>query len=408
MAQQIFDAQPQGAAEDTVRYGDITERLAQLGSDKWAVHARALAMQARGENVVIASIGEPEIPPSPVLLRGCADALDTGRTGYSNGQGEPGLLDAIAARYNARRATPVTSANVMAVPGTQTALYLTFMGLLNPGDEVLVGDPYYVSYEGVVAAPGGRFVPVPLSPEAGFRLQSQDLAAAVTPASRAILLTTPHNPTGAVLRAEDIRAIGEVARAHDLWIISDEVYEDLVFGDGFASPLDMPELAERTVVVSSISKSHAAPGFRSGWIVAPEDFVSRVLPLSETMLFGNQPFIADATEAALRHPNPTGDSMRAAYRRRAQMLCDALAGHDKVRVAMPDAGMFVMLDIRATGQSGEAFALELLEHERVSVLPGEVFGRQGAGFVRVSLTISDDDMARVAHALVAQLEEVAA
>jgi arginine:pyruvate transaminase len=356
-------------------------------------------MKANGADVVIASIGEPEIPPSPILMQGCHDALNAGRAGYSNGQGEPGLLLALAERYTERRQTTITSANVMTVPGTQTALYLTMMGLLNPGDEVLVGDPYYVSYEGVVAAPGGRFVPVPMSPDNGFRLQAADIERHITPRSRAILLTTPHNPTGAVLRAEDLRAIGDLAKKYDLWIISDEVYEELVFDGTFASPLDFPDLAKRSITVSSISKSHAAPGFRSGWIIAPEEFVSRVLPLSETLLFGNQPFIADATEDALRAPNTTAQAMRTSYRRRAQMLVDGLADQDNVTVALPDAGMFVMLDIRATGQSGERFAQTLLTREGISVLPGEVFGHQGAGFVRISLTITDEDMARVVRGL---------
>jgi arginine:pyruvate transaminase len=382
--------------------------LANLGGDKWAVHLNALKMKADGADVVIASIGEPEIPPSPVLMQGCHDALTAGRAGYSNGQGEAGLLQALAGRYTARRKTAVTPANVMTVPGTQTALYVTMMGLLNPGDEVLVGDPYYVSYEGVVAAPGAHFVPVPMSPDNGFRLQADDIARHITPRSRAILLTTPHNPTGAVLRAEDIRAIGDLAKKHDLWIISDEVYEDLVFDGEFTSPLDFPDLADRCIVVSSISKSHAAPGFRSGWIVAPEEFVSRVLPLSETILFGNQPFIADATEAALRAENTTAQTMRVSYRRRAQMLVDALADLDRVQISLPDAGMFVMLDLRATGQSGEEFAERLLANEGISVLPGEVFGDQGAGFVRISLTITDDDMARVARGLVNALQGVPA
>jgi arginine:pyruvate transaminase len=391
-----------------VKYGDITSRLANLGGDKWAVHLKALKMKAEGADIVVASIGEPEIPPSPILMQGCHDALTAGRAGYSNGQGEAGLLQTLAERYAARSGRAITAANVMTVPGTQTALYLTMMGLLNPGDEVLVGDPFYVSYEGVVAAPGGRFVPVPMSADNGFRLQARDIAPHITPRSRAILLTTPHNPTGAVLRPEDLRAIGDLAKEHDLWIISDEVYAELVFDGAFTSPLDFADLAERTIVVSSISKSHAAPGFRSGWIVAPEEFVSRVLPLSETILFGNQPFIADATGAALRTPNTTAQDMRSSYRRRAQMLVDGLADLPTVRISLPDAGMFVMLDIRGTGRSGEAFAEDLLAREAVSVLPGEVFGAQGAGFVRISLTITDTDMQRVVRGLANVLEGVPA
>ena len=158
----------------------------------------------------------------------------------------------------------------MCLPGTQTALYAVLRALVGPGDEVLVGDPMYATYEGVVAATGATVVPVPLRPEHGFRMQAADVAARITPRTRVLFLNTPHNPTGAVLTRQDVRALGAVARAHDLWIVSDEVYEEMVFdGGAFASPLDEADLADRTVVIASISKSHAAPGFRSGWCVGP-------------------------------------------------------------------------------------------------------------------------------------------
>ncbi|MGO1119328.1 pyridoxal phosphate-dependent aminotransferase [Rhodovibrionaceae bacterium A322] len=391
-----------------MKYSDITARLNKLGPDKWAIHHRALSMKAQGLPVVMASIGQPEIEASPVVTESCIAALKAGRTGYSTGQGEKHLLSAIADHYNARRKTELSAQNVMTVPGTQTALYVALSGVVSPGDEVLVGDPYYVTYEGVIAAPGGQFVPVPLQAEKGFRLQADALEAAVTPKSRVILLTTPHNPTGAVLSAEDIKAIGEVAKAHDLWIFSDEVYEDLVFEGDFASPLDFPDLAERTVVLSSISKSHAAPGFRSGWIVAPEEFIRRVLPLSEAILFGNQPFIADATVEALQQPNPTGALMRESYQRRARALIDGLAGVSSVRAMMPDAGMFLMLDVRGTGMSDETFAWSLLDQQQVSVMPGSAFGSQGEGFVRISLTLSDADIDKIVIGVTTLLRGAAA
>ena len=205
----------------------------------------------------------------------------------------------------------------MALPGTQAALYAVMRALAEAGDEVLVGDPMYATYEGVIRAAGAEPVPVPLRPERGFRLAAEDVAARVTPRTRVLLLNTPHNPTGAVLTAADVDALGAVARAHDLWILSDEVYEELIFEAPFASPLDRPELAERTVVASSISKAHAAPGFRSGWCVGPAEFATRLLSLAETMLFGNQPFIADATVAALESDGATAAELRARFARRA-------------------------------------------------------------------------------------------
>jgi arginine:pyruvate transaminase len=177
---------------------------------------------------------------------------------------------------------------VLCFPGTQTALFATMLGLAERGDTVLVGDPLYATYEGVIRATGAEPVTVPLRAEHGFHLRAEDVEAAVDARARVLLLNTPHNPTGAVLSREEIARIGAVCRWHDLWIVCDEVYEELILdGRDFASPFDDAALAERTVVVSSISKSHAAPGFRSGWAVGPEAFCTRLLPVSETMLFGN-------------------------------------------------------------------------------------------------------------------------
>ena len=268
-----------------MRYAAITDRLAGLGGAKWAVHARARALKAQGHKVIELTIGEPDVPTPPELMRLASEAMHAGRTGYSNGRGEPALLRALADRYSRRRGRPISPKQIMCFPGTQTTLYAVLMGLVGPGDEVLLGDPMYATYEGLIAATGAVMVPVPLLPNAGFRIRAEDIADRITPASRVIFLNSPHNPTGAVLTRADFTEIGALAKAHDLWILCDEVYEDLVFdGVAFASPLDLPDLAERVIVASSISKSHAAPGFRSGWCVGPEAFMERLLPLSETML----------------------------------------------------------------------------------------------------------------------------
>ncbi|MCG5476465.1 MAG: pyridoxal phosphate-dependent aminotransferase, partial [Sinorhizobium fredii] len=167
---------------------------------------------------------------------------------------------------------------------------------------------------------------------------------------------------------------------------------ELVFDAVFASPFDNPDLAERTVVVSSISKSHAAPGFRSGWAVGPAEFKERLLPVSETMLFGQQPFIADMTAYALTHDIDTARQMREAYKRRAGLIAVALARAPGVSVLPPEAGMFALIDVSGTGLSGEAFAWALLEEESVAVMPGSSFGEQAKDFLRVSLTVPDQDI----------------
>ena len=373
-----------------MRYASITDRLADLGSEKWEIHLRGRRMRAQGKPLIELTIGEPDVAPDQRLLDVCDAAMRAGRTRYSSGRGEPPLLAALAAKYSRRSGREVTERNILCFPGTQTALFAVLMGLVEKGDKVLVPDPYYATYEGLVRGPGAELVPVAMHAADGFHLRPEALEAAIVPGCRVLLLNSPHNPSGAVLSRAEIEAIGDICRRHDLWIVSDEVYEELTFGAGFASPFDIEALAERTVVVSSISKSHAAPGFRSGWAVGPEEFCRRMLPLSESMLFGGQPFISDMTAYALTHEIPTAAAMRGQYAARADLIFKRLNGIGGLRVLPPEAGMFVLLDIGGTGLDGHQFAERLLDSHHVSVMPGTSFGEAARYLVRLSLTVPDD------------------
>ncbi len=391
-----------------MRYAAVLDRLAGLGSAKWELHVAARDLALAGREVIDLTIGNPDVSVAADLVEAAAAAMRAGRTEYSDGRGEARLRAALAARYAARSGRPVAPNQVLCFPGTQTALYAVIAGIAEAGTEVLVGDPMYATYEGVIAASGARLVPVPLRAGNGFRISADDIAARINPASRAILLNTPHNPTGAVLGPEDIAAIGALARQHDLWIVVDEVYEELIFdGVTFTSPFDWAELADRTIVVSSISKSHAAPGFRSGWCVGPEPFTERLLALSEVMLFGNQPFIADMTALAVAGPSEAARGMRRRFAARATHLAERLGQGTPLRVAPPKAGMFALVDIRATGMSDRDFALGLLHGEGVAVMPGSVFGATLAGWVRVALTVDDDRFARACDGIARYAETLA-
>jgi len=220
-----------------MNYASITDRLARLGGEKWELHLQAKALRDAGEPVIMLTIGEPDIGTPPELVAAATAAMNAGRLGYCNGRGELALLNALAARYSFRTARAIGNDQIIALPGTQTALYAVFQALTEAGDEVLVGDPMYATYEGIIAATGAVTVPVPLRPEHGFRMQVADVIARITQRTRVLFLNTPHNPTGAMLTHADILAMGEVARAHDLWIVSDEVYEEMVFdAAAFVSP----------------------------------------------------------------------------------------------------------------------------------------------------------------------------
>ncbi len=376
-----------------MRYAALSDRLAGLGGAKWAVHGAAKKRLLAGESIIMLSIGEPDLPPPAAVIEQTVASLYRGRTRYSGGQGESVALQAVADHLTRRSGHLVSTDEVLCVPGTQNGLFTTMMTLAQVGDEVLVPDPYYATYEGVVAATGAQFVPVPTLPEHGFHLTAGALEAAITPRSRVLLLNSPSNPTGAVLSAAEVESIGAVCERHNLWIVADEVYADLSFTGTYASPFDHPTLRDRSVSVASISKSHALPGFRTGWVAAPAALIQRLILVSETILFGTQPFIADALAVALNQPHPEVAALRATFEARARTLVDAFAGSHAATARMPEGGMFVLVDIRPTGRSGEAFAWRLLNEAGVATMPGESFGTGGAGHIRIALTVESSVLA---------------
>ena len=375
-----------------MRYASVTERLAGLGSDKWVLNAAAQHRAAMGHPVINLTIGEPDVPTPTDLIETACTAMRAGRTGYSNGRGESSLLNALSKRYTALLGRDIQTDRFLCLPGTQTSLFLVFSALCEPGCEVILGDPMYATYEGIIRASGAVPVPVALRPDMKFRLQANDVEEKITEKTRVIFLNSPHNPTGAILQPDGLRAIGELAQRHDLWIVSDEVYGDLTHdGRPFTSALTDPAFEERTICTASISKSHASPGFRSGWAVGPAEFCRRALPLSETMLFGSQPFIADMTAEAVSAPPTLARSMAERMAHRARIIEDELHGIAGLRVHRPEAGMFALLDVRALSNDSRSLALDILEQADVAMMPGSSFGSALEGWLRVALNASDDD-----------------
>ncbi len=373
-----------------MQYASVTEDLKNLGSEKWAIHLKARELIASGNEVIELTIGEPDMPPEEDLINECIRSMQAGRTKYSNGRGEKNLLVKLKKKYAKVSRLPITEENILCFPGTQTALYATMRALVEKGDEVIVGDPLYATYEGIIRSSGAKMITVPLRKEHNFIMKAQDLKKAITPRTKVVLMNSPHNPTGAVMSEQDFLNLTDLFIQNDLWLVSDEVYEDLIFQGNFASSLSIDKLSSRTVVVSSISKSHAAPGFRSGWAVGPKEFCLKTLPLSETMLFGGQPFIADMTALALSRPSKVSIEMKSAYERRAKLILERLKHEKNIAPLMPNAGMFSLIDIEKTNLTCSDFSWKLLNEQLVAVMPGDSFGSQAKGFIRLSLTVPDN------------------
>lgn len=369
-----------------MRYAKLTKRIAGEGAAAWDIHYRALARQARGEDITLLSVGDPDFSTPEPIVDSAVASLRGGATHYADVQGKPALREAIAEHYR-RQGVTASADNLVVMAGAQCGLYATAQCLLDPGDEVIVPEPGYVTYEAVIQATDSHLVRVPLRGDRGFKLDAADIAEAVTPRTRAILLNSPHNPTGQLIDAATWQSIAELCRQHDLWLISDEVYAELIFDGEHQCAFALPDMAERTVVVSSLSKSHAMTGWRVGWVLGPTQLSEHLSNLALCMLYGCPDFIQDAAIDALAHPPAQLAGMREAYRARRDAACDALATCEALAVVKPPAGMFIMIDIRATGLSSQAFADRLLDETGISVLSGEAFGPSAAGFIRISLTI---------------------
>jgi arginine:pyruvate transaminase len=372
-----------------VRYSPLVNRVAGRGAGAWAVHFEANRRRNAGEDVILLTVGDPDQAPPEAVIETTVTALRRHRTGYAPIVGYPAVRQAIAARVARRTGQPCAADNVVVVPGTQGGLYCALQCLAGPGDDVVVPEPIYATYEAVIGASGARMVTVPLRPQIGFHPDLDALAAAVTPRTRVLWINSPHNPTGAVFTRDEIEAIAELCRRHDVWLLSDEVYEDLAFARPHVSAWSLPGMAERTVVVSSLSKSHAIPGYRFGWVIGPPALGRHLFNLLLCLFYGGPAFIQDGALVALTQDLPEVAALREDYRRRAALLTGLLQAAAGCRCAMPEGGMFVLLDVRGSGLDAGTFAHHLLEREAVAVLPCDGFGPSAAGHLRIALSAPD-------------------
>lgn len=372
-----------------MRFSPLVDRLAGEGTSAWNIHYRAVADRRAGRDVIILSVGDPDFDTPAAITEATIAALRAGDTHYSDLLGLEELRAAIARRHQAKSGQATTEDNVAVMAGAQCGLFASALCLLAPGDEVIVPEPMYVTYEATLQAPGARIVRVAQRPENGFHLDPDDIAKAITPRTRAIYFATPCNPTGAMIPRAALERVAELAKKHDLWVVSDEVYATLTFAQEHVSIGGLPGMAERTVTISSLSKSHAMTGWRMGWVVAPTAFIDHVHNLSMAMLYGLPTFLQRGALVAMEEDLAEVETMRATYQRRRDIAATRLNQIPGLRCLTPDAGMFMMLDVRGTGLSAGEFSNRLYESEGVAVLDATAFGPSAAGHVRMSFVADD-------------------
>ncbi|MBD9502919.1 aminotransferase class I/II-fold pyridoxal phosphate-dependent enzyme [Pseudomonas sp. PDM17] len=391
-----------------MRYSSLVDRMVGPGVAAWDIHYAAIAAQRAGRDVIVLSVGDPDFATPDFITDAAVSALRDGDTHYSDVAGKPALRQAIAALHERRFGQKAGPENVIVVAGAQNGLFAAAMCLLEKGDEVITFDPVYVTYEATLKATGAVLVGVPTRPENGFRPLATDIATAITPRTKAIFLANPSNPTGVVLDRDELLAIAALAEAHDLWVVVDEVYEGLTFEREHQSFAALPGMAERTLSIGSLSKSHAMTGWRAGWIVANPTLVGHLENLALNMFYGLPGFVQEAALAAVERHDEVVTTMREIYRRRRDLVVAALSDCPRVKVLSPEAGMFVMVDVRDTGLSSLDFSWQLFHATGVSVLDAAAFGPQAKGFVRLSFGLSDESMAEACARIIRFVESLPA
>ena len=370
----------------------LSKRIQQItidGSDGWEILYKSRAMIAKGQDVLELTIGEHDIRTDPKILAAMHQSALGGHTGYASVPGTPELRRAVAARVQERTGVPTSHKNVLITPGGQAGLFAAILCATDPGDGVVHLDPYYATYPTSIRAASCVPMPIKTGPENDFQPSAADLATRPEGA-RAFLMNSPNNPTGNVYSTETMEAVAEYVQSNDLTLISDEVYDTQIWSGAHVSPRALPNMAERTIVIGSMSKSHAMTGSRIGWVIAPEEAIENMIDLATNTTYGVAGFVQDAALFALSQGEVFEEKIAASFKRRREIALSILQGFPNIPMIAPRGGMYLMLDVRKTGLSGIEFANRLLDERSIAVMPGESFGDSAAGHIRVAMTITDE------------------
>jgi aspartate aminotransferase len=362
----------------------LAARAADLGTESaFEVLARARALEASGRRILHLEIGEPDFPTPPHVVAAAERALEAGETRYVQAAGLPELRAAVARHVGERSGVPVPAERVVVTAGAKAVLLFTVLALVGPGDEVLLPDPGFPIYESAVRLAGGVPVPVPLRRSEAFRLRPEDVAARLGPRSRLIICNSPSNPTGAVVPAAALRALVDLAAAADLWLLSDEIYGRLAFGDA-PSLFAQPGAEARTVLLDGFSKAHAMTGWRLGYAVVPQELVEPFVRLNVNSVSCVPPFVQAGGLAALQGDQGHVAAMREEYRARRDAVVAGLRAVPGLACDVPEGAFYVFPDVSALGLPSARIADRLLAEAGVAVLPGTCFGPGGEGHLRLS------------------------
>ena len=360
------------------------------GNDGWDVFNKARKMISQGEKIIELSIGEHDIRTDRAIIDAMHKSALEGNTGYAEMQGIYKLRALIACLNEKKTGVITKPENVIITPGGQAGLFASHMALCNEGDKALYLDPYYATYPGTIRSVGAKDLPIKTLAENNFQPTFKEIDREANDA-KSLLINSPNNPTGAVYTKKTINEISEAVMKHDLWLISDEVYDCQIWKGEHISPRSIEEIKDKTLVIGSMSKSHAMTGFRCGWVIGPEDIVKHMVNLATSTTYGVPGFIQEAAYFALLQGTASTARVSEPFFRRYK-LATKIFKHSNVLKLVPSSGtMYLMVDVRQTGLSGTMFANLLLETQKIAVMPGESFGESAAGHLRIAMTVSDNE-----------------
>ena len=375
----------------------FAERMSRLGTEgAFEVLAKARRLEAEGKHIVHLEIGEPDFATPDNIIEAGISAMQQGYTHYTPASGIMEAREAVAGFVSRTLKTEVDPTEVVLVPGSKNVLLFTLLACIEPGDEVILPDPGYPAYASQANFIGAVTKTVTLREETGFRMDLDELASLVTPKTRMLIINTPQNPTGGVLTEEDVRFVCELAHKHDLLVVSDEIYSQLVYGFHHVSPLSQPGMRERTVLMDGLSKSYAMTGWRLGYAVAPRALAAKL----DQLMINSSSCAAGFTQMAAIEALTTPESAHAVTRmvrvfeRRRDLVVDGLNAIPGMRCTLPQGAFYAFPNIEGTGFGERELADRLLSEAGVAVLPGTAFGDAGKGYIRLAYTQSEDELKR--------------
>ena len=371
----------------------LAERMDRIGVEgAFNVLVKARALEAQGHDIIHLEIGEPDFPTPRHIVDAAKQALDEGWTHYGPPQGLPELREAIASYISRTRGIRVGPEHVCVVPGGKPIIFFPMMALLEPGDEVIYPNPGFPIYESMINFLGAKPVPIPLVEERGFSFDLNLLRDRLSAKTKMLILNSPHNPTGGVIPAADIRTIAEMVRDRDLIVLADEIYSRIYFEEAPLSITTLPGMLEKTIILDGFSKTYAMTGWRMGYGVMPEWLVD---PVNKLMVNSNSctaSFTQRAGIAALNGPQDEVVKMVGEFRRRRDVFCAGLNGLPGVRCAIPGGAFYAYPNITGTGWKSDKLADALLKKAGLACLSGTSFGAYGEGYLRFSIANSYENL----------------